>query len=745
MTDVVGRLGIALAGRYTIERELGRGGMATVYLAEDRKHHRHVAIKVLKPELAAALGPERFLREIELVAGLTHPHILPLYDSGGAGGFLYYVMPYVEGESLRDRLNRERELSLEDALRITREVADALSCAHRHAVVHRDIKPENILFQTGHAVVTDFGIARAITAVAGGTLTETGIAIGTPGYMSPEQATGERGLDARSDLYSLGCLLYEMLAGEPPYTGPTARAVVAKCLIDPVPSIRRVRDSIPAHVDAVLTRALAKVPADRFATAAEFAEALVTTPQVAAPVSKASIAVLPFANLSADSDNEYFSDGITQDIITRLSQIGALQVVSRTSVMRYKHTTRSLRDIAGELGVASVLEGSVRCAGDRLRITAQLIDARTDRPLWAQTFDRNMTDVFAVQAEVAESIANALGTWLSPTERAAVGRRPTDDLEAYNLCLLGRHFWNRWTEKDFTKSVEHFQSAIERDPAYALAHFGLGLAWTTLALGYFTLRPLDVYPKARRAITRALELDPEMAEAHAWLADLDYWFEFDWRRAEPRFERALSLDPGCSMAHDLYGCFLTALHRHADARVQYERACALEPLSGYIIANAALGAYRARDYTRAIELFQREIALDPNLPMGHALMALVHVQQAGRAEALAESSEGLRLGGGAPPWEAIHGYVCAACGEQAEARRVLGELETRRAAENVWLFMLGMAYGKLGERDLAFARLQEACRERGGWVTWLGVEPGLDDLRTDPRFPALLQGIGLTS
>src|SRR6266487_1482159 len=277
MAEILGRLQAALADRYAIDRELGRGGTATVYLAQDRKHGRAVAVKVLRPELAAALGAERFLREIEIAARLTHPHILSLHDSGEANGFLYYVMPYLEGESLRDRLKREAQLPVEEAVRIAREVASALSYAHSHDVVHRDIKPENILLSGGEAVVADFGIARAITAAAAGTLTETGIAIGTPGYMSPEQATESEAVDGRSDLYSLACMLYEMLAGEPPYTGANARSVIAKQLTDPVPSVRRLRDTIPPAIDGAVSKALAKAPADRFVSAAQFAEALTSS------------------------------------------------------------------------------------------------------------------------------------------------------------------------------------------------------------------------------------------------------------------------------------------------------------------------------------------------------------------------------------------------------------------------------------------------------------------------------------
>src|SRR5438874_10374052 len=373
LIDPLARVQAALAGRYTIERELGRGGMATVYLAQDRKHHRQVAIKVLKPELAAALGPERFLREIDTAARLNHPHILPLHDSGEAEGFLFYVMPYVDGESLRDRLSREKQLPLGDALQIAREVADALSYAHSHDVVHRDIKPENILFEAGHAVVTDFGIARAITAAGGEKLTGTGIAVGTPAYMSPEQAAASARVDERSDIYSLGCVLYEMLAGEPPFTGPSAESIVRQHLAAAPPQVSAMRAAVPPAIDEAIVRALAKTPADRFATAAEFVVALAApaprvratgrrtsrlaagaaatllaaaaglfvlsrphgTPALAGRTGQ-SIAVLPFVNVSGAPQEEYLSDGISEELINALSKLPQLQVVARPSSFAFK-------------------------------------------------------------------------------------------------------------------------------------------------------------------------------------------------------------------------------------------------------------------------------------------------------------------------------------------------------------------------------------------------------------------------
>src|SRR2546430_3544343 len=421
--------------------------MATVYLARDLRHGRLVAIKVLRPEIAAALGPERFLREIELAARLTHPHILPLHDSGQAGGSLYYVMPYIEGESLRDRLEREGQLPVEEALRITREVASALSYAHSHDVVHRDIKPENILLSGGEAVVADFGIARAITQAAGTRLTETGIPIGTPAYMSPEQASGGGPIDGRSDVYSLACVLYEMLVGEPPYTGPSAQVVIAKRFTDPVPSVRRLRDTIPPTMDAAITKALAKAPTDRFATAGQFGGALEApaqrardtgrrtsrlaagaglaatlvvaaaglfvlsrphgTPALAGPPGQ-SIAVLPFVNVSGAPQEEYLSDGISEELINALSKLPQLKVVARPSSFAFKGKNEDVRQIGQAMQVATVLGGSVRRAANRLRVTAQLTDARNGYNLLSETYDREMGDVFSVEDGISHAIMRAL-------------------------------------------------------------------------------------------------------------------------------------------------------------------------------------------------------------------------------------------------------------------------------------------------------------------------------------------------
>ena len=590
MTDSFDRLKAALANRYTIQGQLGAGGMATVYLAEDLKHHRKVAVKVLRPELAAALGPERFLREIEISARLRHPHILPLYDSGEADGFLYYVMPHVAGESLRDRLDREQQLPIDDALQITGEVADALHYAHEQNVVHRDIKPENILLESGHAVVADFGIARAVAQAGGERLTGTGLSVGTPTYMSPEQASGGTEVDGRSDVFALATVLYEMLVGEPPFTGPNAQAIIAKTLTGDVPPLAGRRSTVSASLDRAVIRALARVPADRFATAGKFATALkglATTEATGAPLraptgrlrpalagagivaiavvawfftrselptpadgDRPSMAVLPFENLGAP-ENEYFADGMAEEMISQLAEISGLLVRSRTSTLQYKGTTKTLTEIGGELRVDYVLEGTVRTdrspdGTGQVRVTPQLIRVSDDTHLWTDRYTASLGpgEVFAVQAEIAEQVAAALNVTLLGDERDALGAAPTVNQKAYDTYLLGRYQWNQRTPATLLAAAEQFQRAIELDPTFAEAVVGL-------AETYAVFEPLAVpgyqggegYALAAAAARRAIALDSTLVGAHATLGYALTFGEWDWDAAESAFDRALALDP----------------------------------------------------------------------------------------------------------------------------------------------------------------------------------------------------------
>ena len=448
------RLSAALAGQYRLVRELGSGGMATVYLAQDDRHDRSVAIKVLHPEAAASVGAERFLAEIRTTAKLSHPNILPLFDSGTEDGFFYFVMPLIIGESLRTRLERERIIDTDEALRIAMEVADALAYAHANGVVHRDIKPENILLSGGprlgatvsgetrvaHALVADFGIARAGSTGGSERLTGAGLTLGTPAYMSPEQAAGDVHVDGRSDQYSLACTLFEMLTGEAPFRGPSVEAILVRRFTRPPPRASDRREGIPRHIDGAILTAMARDPNERFPSMERFIDALraPAAARIVAADADASVAVLPFTNMSADADNEYFGDGMAEEITNALAQVPGLRVAARTSAFAFKGKTHDLRDIGEKLNVSTVLEGSVRRAGNRVRITAQLIDVDDGLHLWSERFDREMTDIFAIQDEIANAIASRLAATLRGGAAGALVRPSTSNLDAYELYLKAR-------------------------------------------------------------------------------------------------------------------------------------------------------------------------------------------------------------------------------------------------------------------------------------------------------------------
>ena len=645
----------ALADRYRIERELGEGGMATVYLAQDVRHERRVALKVVRPDIAAALGPERFLREIKITAGLSHPHILPLLDSGEADGHLFYVMPFVDGESLRDKLAREKQLPLDDALQIAREVADALSFAHARGVIHRDIKPENILLQAGHAVVADFGIARAIDAAGGGRLTETGMAVGTPVYMSPEQASGSADVDGRSDLYSLGCVLYEMLAGQPPFTGPTAESVVHQHLSVDAPSITRMRPAVPPPVAEVLARALAKTPADRFNPVAQFSDSLrvavgpsaraarrnrvvpaalglVAVAAIVAAVvflsrgarsatltgggATPSIAVLPFVDLSGGA-SEYLGDGIAETLITALSKLEGLRVAARTSAFSFKGRNEDVRTIGEALGVASVLEGSVQRAGDRIRVTAQLVNAGDGFHLWSESFDRDVSDIFAVQDEVARAVVRALELRLLSDPARPVTAQGTESFEAYNAYLQGRFFWNKRTAEDLVRAAALFEEAIAADSNFARA-------WAGLAATYFLYTPSEydvtVIPwqealeQGEAAAHRALAIDPRLADAHTALAAiLEKRLALD--SAGTAYRRAIELDPRYATARQWYGTYLAKMGRPEEGLEQLRRAEEADPLSLVIVVEVAelLDVLGRTD--EATTQYEKALRMFPDVPL----------------------------------------------------------------------------------------------------------------------------------
>ena len=675
--DFQDQLQAALGTQYTLRRELGRGGMATVFLAEDTKHHRRVALKVLHRELAATLGPERFRREIELAARLQHAHIVSVYDSGeAADGLLWFTMPYVEGESLRDRLNREHQLPVDDAVRIASEAAQALDYAHRRGVIHRDIKPENILIADGQALVADFGIARALTAAAsstaGATLTETGITLGTPAYMSPEQASGQRDLDARTDVYSLGSVLYEMLAGEPPFTGPNAQAIVARRFTERPRPLRSVRDTVPEAVERTVDVALAKAPADRYQSAGDFARALqvaqrtasslVATARTTSPQRSASVlpvpqrsgrripvglallglgffigvgvlfawrshsgagsdssgpvrlAVLPFDNVG-DSADAYFADGLTDAVRDKLAAVPGLQVIASASSSQYRHTAKAPHEIGQELGVRYLLVGKVRWAKgngaqSRVEVRPELVEVASSADKWGAPFDAPLTDVFQVQADIAEKVVHALQVTLSPAAAQTVAKRPTENLDAYDAYLRGKKIAEELeAPRVQRRAAAAFREAVTQDSTFALAWAALSEAYASMYVNGVPAPAIG--DSARSSAERAIKLAPTAAEAHAAMgsyfervtADFDRAYsEYSaalarapndalllvntaraeeqsgrWEAAVPHFEQAVRLDPRAAQAIYRLGIAQLRFRRYAAARATLDRALALQP------------------------------------------------------------------------------------------------------------------------------------------------------------------------
>jgi eukaryotic-like serine/threonine-protein kinase len=749
VTAVPERLREAVADRYRIEEEIGRGGMASVYLAEDLKHGRKVALKVLFPGgNAQGYEPQRFLREIRIVARLSHPQILPVYDSGECDGLLYFVMPYAGCESLRDRLMREGSLPIDAALRITRAVAAALGYAHRHGVIHRDIKPENILLQEGEPVVSDFGVATAISAAGGDNIyiTDRGFAVGTPAYMSPEQASAERDLDGRSDLYSLACVLFEMLGGEPPFAGSGPRATMARHAIEPPPSIRSLRATVPPAVDQALQRAMAKSPEDRFAGMAEFCDALATPSPTTAPVTsgneRRAIAVLPFVNASADPENEYFSDGMTDELINALTKVEGLQVASRTSVFALKNVREDVRTVGARLNVSAVLDGSVRKAGNRLRIMVQLNSVADGRTLWSERFDRELADVFAVQDEIAQTIVRTLRATLLGEIGDLTPVRYTENVRAYSLYLKGRYWWNRRTQSDLAEGVRYFEQAIAEDPGYALAYSGLADSYA-LELDYRGAPVQEGMERARAQARKAIELDESLAEAHTSLGWVTFIYDWDWVAAAREFNRAIQLNPRYSTARQWHAWLLVAMRRFDEALAEGRAAIELDPSSVSIRRSLGWLQYYARQYEPALDTLRRALAMNPTSEETHRLLGLVYLQQGMFDEAAASFREAIASSQHDVMSFAGLGLVAVGRSREAEARSILSDLHQRAQTQYITPVAFTTLYVMLGDVDAAFDWLEQAYRDRRGWLAYLNIEPLLDGIRSDPRFSRLLERLQL--
>ena len=747
MAEATTRVAEALAGRYRIEGELGAGGMATVYLAHDVRHDRDVAVKVFRPELAQSLGRDRFLREIRLAAKLAHPHILPLYDSGESDGFLYFVMPVMKGHTLRDRLRQETSLPVDAAVRIAAEIADALDYAHRHDVVHRDIKPENILLHEGHAVVADFGVGKAVVAAASdsATLTQLGVAVGTPAYMSPEQAAGDV-IDGRSDLFALGCVLYEMLTGEQPFTGPSLQAVIAKRFHHTPPAVTATRPAIPAAVSRTVERLLAKDPSSRIATGALVVSSLTTrdAPTPAPRRTEQSVAVLPFANMSTGADDAYFADGITEEIINVLAQIEGLRVAARTSCFAFKDKNEDLRVVGEKLGVQHVLEGSIRKAGPRLRITAQLIDASNGYHLWSERYDRELVDVFALQDEIANAIAGKLQLSLLQSPADGGTRAGPRNVDAYELLLKGRVLLGQ-RGRAILDALPCFERAVALDPELTEAHALLGDAYRLKSI-YGMAPASETIPRARAALDRALALDPENLQALSTLANIASVHDVDIEACVALSDRVLAREPLrvqvlCERAFVLAIRADTSAQRMAQALQHLRTARRADPLNAWAAAleSLSLSCVGLRD--EALREARNAVALDPHAFTGR--WALVWTLSAlGRDdEAITAANETLPMSGRNPRILTEMAAIHARRGEAAPIEAILAELDRRATTGYIECSLLGAANAALGRMDVARTLVARGIRERESYWQF-AKSPAWAPFLADPEGAAMLRALG---
>ena len=777
------QLQTTLGGAYTIERELGGGGMSRVFVATESRLGRRVVVKVLRPEIAVATSSERFEREMALSARCQHPHIVPLLAAGEVGGLPYFTMPLVEGESLRDLLLRSGPLPLGEAVRLLTEVADALAYAHRQGVVHRDIKPENILLHDGHALIADFGVAKALHAATRAelpqaTITDLGLIIGTPAYMSPEQAVGDPNVDHRADLYALGVMAFELITGRHPFGSTSPGAMVSAQLSQTPPPVARERRDTPPALSGLIGKLLAKDPADRPPTAeavqimlqqiggalsdgggrnksrllpaviALGALLLAGTLWVllsrrgapAAPSAEAaspgvkSVAVLPFQNIGGDSTTNYFSQGIAEELISALGRLSGLRVASRTSAFAAGAASTDLREIGRRLEVGAVLEGTVQQSGQRVKVTARLVDVARDAQLWDGEYRSEIRDVFAVQDSIARAIAAALQLTLTRGEKSLV-ERGTSDTAAHDLYLRGRYLLAFRTPAAIRRAREAFSAAIERDSSYAHAWAGLADAYN-LGVPFAAIPPSEALPQARAAAQRAIALESSLAEGHTSLGFIAMFIDRNWAEAERLFDRAVALNPSYVQGRLFRSWLYMLTGRRDQALDEIERARALDPLS--LIIRTRIGTMlhfvgRDRD---AIPAFRSALDIDSTFAFARAGLALSSAI-AGRfqeAETLRPQVESMFGNYESGEW----GAALALSGRTAEARRAMAELEAQRKGRYVAADAFALIHASLGETDAAFAEFERALREQA-WSPVIGmIEPVYGPLRQDPRWARLM-------
>ena len=739
--DLRDQLQHTLGASYTLERELGGGGMSRVFVAEDTALGRSVVVKVLPPEMASGVSIERFKREITLAARLQHPHIVPLLSAGETGGLPYFTMPFVEGESLRARLARGEEVPLRAAVHLLREVASALAYAHRKGVIHRDIKPENVLITEQHAMVTDFGVAKAISAAthadADG-LTAVGVALGTPAYMAPEQVAGDPGTDHRADIYAFGVIAYELLAGRAPFAGRTAQALMAAHVLETPEAISSRRAGVPAELSALVMRCLEKNPDDRPQSAEDILRRLDDVPATHREQKDArpSIAVLPMVNTSGDPENEHFSDGLTDELIGVFSKVDGITVTGRTSTFALKGKGLSVRAITDLLHVEHVLEGSVRRAGDRLKVRVQLVNA-DGSVMWSESYDRRLEDVFAVQEEIAQAVVRALEVKLVAA-RGPLVRPATKDLTAYDLFLKGRYVRRGMAPDQMRLAIQYFEQAVARDPSYARAYAWLSdTHWLQIVLAS---RPTsEEVPLAREYATAALALDSSLAEAYWAMAQLLAGFDWDKPAAEHAFKRAIVLDPGFEEARHLYGIFLFHWSRIDEAEAELTRTLEIDPLLA--AAHHTFGRLHLsmRRPDQAITHLREALTLEPMFSLAHSQLGHAYLQKGMSAEAITEFEAGARIGSASDKAHLAYGY--ARVGRHEDAKAILANLVS--PGNYPPSFHMALAYVGLADHNEAFRWLEQAREEHAPWLITVNVDRAFDPLRVDSRFGDIVRSMGL--
>jgi serine/threonine-protein kinase len=783
-------------GHFHIVSKVGQGGMGVVYLARDERLERDVALKVLREGLLSdETARKRFRKEALALSKLNHPNIALIYDFDSQGGVDFLVMEYVAGVSLAQRLEGGA-LSEKETASIGAQIAQALEEAHEHGVIHRDLKPGNILLTTkGRVKVLDFGLATFLRPSddleVTQSITQTQAMTGTLPYMAPEQLRGE-GADPRSDIHAVGLVLYEMATGQRAFQEGLTSRLIDAILNHQASSPRALNPKVSSELERIILKCLEKDRENRFQSARELEvdlRRLISASSTASVrVAKTdnrlsrkvliaglgtillaailvglnvagsrdrllgrvhapqirSLAVLPLENLSRDPDQEYFADGTTDAVITDLAKIGALHVISRTSVMRYKRSQKSVPEIAKELNVDAVMEGSIERSGNRVRINAQLIQAATDQHLWAESYDRDLHDVLRVQEEIARSIAREVQIQLTPQEQALLTKARPVDPEAYELYLRGRYFWGKRNQESNKKAIALFQQAIDKDPRYPSPYSGLADCYILFAISFDvgSLSPNEAIPQAKAAAEKAIQLDDSLADGHNSLAYTKLLYDWDWAGAETEFKQALQLNPGYANAHHWYAHLLLASGRQEEALAESRRALSLDQLSPILNVHLGWHYIYTREYDRAVEQLRKTLELDPNYSLANWYLGWVYEQQGKYPEALQAMRKAQDLLQSNTALAADIGYVYARSGDTRAALKVLAQLDEFSKHTYVNSFEVALIYLALGRKSEALQRLERAYRERSDMLIYLNADPRLDSLRSDPQFIDLARRIG---